>query len=468
MSQNLSLDFYVQISMSEDKLTAYLQFSNVPDTFHVTVDQLQECLRSNQVTHGIDMNQLGVIASDPKPFLYAKTIVARGSKSIDGRNGSIKLLHDLGNSNKKPQELEDGTVDYKELITISNVRSGQIIGQRYLPTEGTPGRSVTGEIIKSKAGKNVRFKLGKNVVLDNEEMTLYASISGMVTRSDRDRINVFPVYEVNGDVDYNVGNIDFIGTVVIRGNVLPGFKIKASGDIRITGSVEAAELDAEGSIDISGGVLGQSKARVKALGNVKSSFIQDAYIEAGGNITASQSIMHSTILAGNSVLCSGAKGLIVGGTIQAGEIVTCRTMGNMMSTTTVVEVGVLPEQRNELVRLKAQLKVAMDNLDKTNKALAMLDQMAMVGQLSADKMALRIKLSNTKKQVFTEQHEMKDRILELEKVLEDSENAKVHVIGNIYGGVKIVIGRYIKYLKDPIARVTFTLSDGDISLIPYV
>ncbi|WP_442600920.1 DUF342 domain-containing protein [Paenibacillus sp. KN14-4R] len=468
MSQNLSLEFYVQISISEDKLTAYLQFSNVPDTFQVTIDQLQECLRSNNVSHGIDMSQLAIIANDPRPFLYAKTVIARGSKAIDGRNGSIKLLHDLGSISKKPQELDDGTVDFKELITINNVREGQLIGQRYLPTEGTPGRAVTGEILKSKAGKNIRFKPGKNVVLDNEEMALYAGISGMVTKTDRDRINVFPVYEVNGDVDFNVGNIDFVGTVVIRGNVLPGFKIKASGDIRVTGGVEAAELEAEGSIDISGGVLGQNKARVKALGDVKGSFIQDGYIEAGGNVTVSQSIMHSTVLAGRSVLCSGAKGLIVGGTIQAGEKVTCRTIGNMMSTTTVIEVGVLPVQRNELVRLKAQLRVTIENLDKTNKALAMLDQMAMVGQLSADKMAMRIKLGNTKKQVLAEQHEMRERILELEKVLEDSENAKVHVLSNVYGGVKIVIGRYIKYIKDPIARVTFTLSDGDISLIPYV
>ena len=30
--------------------------------------------------------------------------------------------------------------------------------------------------------------------------------------------------------------------------------------------------------------------------------------------------MHSTIRAGKAVICSGAKGLIVGGTIQAGNV----------------------------------------------------------------------------------------------------------------------------------------------------
>ena len=85
----------------------------------------------------------------------------------------------------------------------------------------------------------------------------------MVTTTDREKINVFPVYEVNGDVDYNTGNIDFVGTIVIRGNVRSGFKVKADGDIRIIGSVEGAELEAAGSIEISAGIIGQNKGLLK-------------------------------------------------------------------------------------------------------------------------------------------------------------------------------------------------------------
>lgn len=82
--------------------------------------------------------------------------------------------------------------------------------------------------------------------------------------------------------------------------------------------------------------------------------------------------MHSTVRAGKAVSCNGAKGLIVGGTIQAGERVTARTIGNSMSTTTVIEVGVLPELRNEMIHLRNQLRVFMENMDKTDKALSLL------------------------------------------------------------------------------------------------
>lgn len=466
-NQNIPFDKIIQITLSDDKLNAYLQFMMVPDSFIITVEQLHEVIRKQNVVFGINFAHLIEVAKDPKSYMYTRTVIASGTKPIDGRNGSIKYVFDMNAAPQKPLQLEDGTVNYKELVTISNVKKDQIIGQRYLATEGTPGKSITGEILMPIQGKEARFKLGKNVYLDQDGMAVYAAIDGMVTKTDRDKINVFPVYEVNGDLDYSIGNIDFVGTVVIRGNVQPGFKIKAEGDIRITGGVEAAELEASGSIDIAAGILGQNKAKIKAGSDIRSSFIQDALVESGNNITVSQSIMHSTIRAHNTVNCLGARGLIVGGTIQAGERVMCRTIGNAMSTATVVEVGVLPELRNELIQLRNQLKVLMENLDKSNKALSILDQLASAGQLSPDKVAMRVKLGQSKKQIISEQNDLREHILELEKKLEDTENAKVNVFSTVYGGVRIVIGRYTKFVKDPLSHCTFSLSDGEISIIPY-
>jgi uncharacterized protein (DUF342 family) len=76
---------------------------------------------------------------------------------------------------------------------------------------------------------------------------------------------------------------------------------------------------------------------------------------------------------------------------------------------------------------------------------------------------MRIKLNHTKKQSLEEQGAIKERILEIEKSLEDSSSAKVQVISTIYGGTKVVIGRNTKFIKDPTNRVTFRLNEGDIS-----
>ncbi|MFH5183196.1 DUF342 domain-containing protein [Paenibacillus sp. TAB 01] len=464
-NQTMPLSYYVEIVLSDDKLSAFLQFKNSEDGLTFTLSQLEEVLASYQIVHGVDRSKLEDIIKTPHAYFFGQTLIALGTPPVPGQDGQIKLMHDLNTDTKKPSELEDGTVDFRQVTSINNVRKGQIIARRLPPTPGIPGRAVTGEALAAKDGKEVRLKIGKNVVADPEQTGLYAAIDGMVTKTERDKLNVFPVFEVNGDVDYSVGNIDFVGTVVIRGNVLTGFKIKCSGDIRVTGSVEGADLDAEGSIEISAGVLGHNKGVIKAGKRVKSSFIQDATVIAE-EVLVSQSIMHSNVRAVKSITCKGTKGLIVGGIIQAGDTVTARTVGNSMSTATVIEVGVVPELRNELNQLRLQLRAMREGMDKTEKALAILDQLAAAGSLTPDKMEMRVKLNRTKKQSIEEQSAMRERVLEIEKSLEDSEKAKVEVVSTIYSGVKIVIGRYTKFIKDPISHVRFQLADGDVAMFP--
>ncbi|MFC7679580.1 DUF342 domain-containing protein [Paenibacillus sp. GCM10028914] len=469
MSVDYALDKYFKVTFSDDKTVAYLQMSDWDKDFKCQIETLEQFLRGHQIRYGLQHDTLGRIVSHSEEYQYSRTPIAMGTEPIHGENGVIELKFDLGEQGTpRPLETVDGKVDYKEITRLNNVKKGQLIATRTPPKPGVPGTTVTGETVPCKPGKETHFKVGKNVLVNPEKTAMYAAIDGLLTITEKGKINVFPIYEINGDVDYSIGNIDFVGTVVIRGNVLSGFRIKAAGDIRVTGFVEGAELEAEGSIDISGGIIGYNKGYVKAGHNVKSSFVQDGNVIAGADITISQSIMHSNIRAGQNVICNGAKGLIVGGVVQAGEKVIARTIGNTMSTATVIEVGVLPELRNELSELRTQLKQQVESMDKTDKALYLLNQLAAAGQLSPDKLALRVKLNVTKKSNMSEQNEIKDRMLEIERMLEDTGIAKVEIVKTIYGGAKIVIGRYTRFIKDPTQRVSFYYQDGDISMVPLI
>lgn len=460
------LETAIGVTISPDNLTAVLYFHKAVDNFRCTAEQLEAFLRSRGVVHGIREDVLEKIARDPKAYFYSQTVVASGQPPIDGKDGSIRLVIDLDEDGLRPAELEDGTVDFKELSRIRNVKKGQLIAERIPAEAGIPGISVTGAVIPAKNGKEARFRVGKNVVVNTEQTAMYAAIDGMVAKTEKEKINVFPIYEVNGDVDYKTGNIDFVGTVIIRGNVLTGFRVKAGGDIRVIGGVEGAELEAEGSVEISGGIMAGGKGSVRAGRHVRCSFIQDANVFASEDVIVSQSIMHSNIRASRNVICFGAKGLIVGGSIQAGECVKARTIGNTLSTATTIEVGIMPELRSELTQLRQQQHQLGENLDKTNKALALLDQMAAAGQLSSDKLVMRSKLATTKRQTTEELEVVKERILEIEKLLENTENARVEAVNTIYGGTKIVIGRYTRFIKEPCSRVYFRFADGEITMLP--
>lgn len=469
MTDHYSLQSYLSVSISEDKTVAYLQFLKSDGEFKCTQEDLERFIQSQQIKYGINRSTLQQIAENPEKYFFAKTAIAFGESPVQGIDGRIEVVMKIvDDKSHSPLESENGNVDHKEINNLNNVLKGQLISKRVAPLPGKPGISVMNEVIQFKPGKDANFKAGKNIVINAEKTAMYAAIDGMITITDKGKINVFPIYEVNGDVDYSIGNIDFVGTVIIRGNVLTGFRIKAAGDIRVIGGVEGAELDAEGSIEISSGIIGYNKGHVKAGLNVKTSFIQDGYVIAGEEVIVSQSIMHSNIRAGKSVICLGSKGLIVGGNIQAGEKVIARTVGNSMSTITTIEVGVLPDLRNELVQLRNQLKLQTENMVKTEKALNLLNQLASTGQLSPDKVPMRIKLNVTLKSIINEQTEAKERILDIEKMLEDTNKARVDIVKTIYGGSKIVIGRYTRFIKDTSERVSFYYSEGDISMVPYI
>jgi uncharacterized protein len=463
MDLRFSLDQVMHIVISEDKLTAKLQFINEHPDFECSISDIETFIKHNGIKYGIQYEVLAKIAKESNKLVYNQVTIATGIAPIEGRHGYIKYLFEK-ELDTKPLELDDGTVNFKEVNVLNNAKKGQLIAERIPATEGQEGIAVTGEPLPCKHGKEARFKIGKNVVVDQEQLRMYAAIDGLITRTEKEKINVFPVYEVNGDVDYSIGNIDFVGTVVIRGNVLPGFRVKATGDIRIIGGVEAAEIISEGSIEITAGILGHNKGLVQAKRNVKSSFIQEGNVEAGEDVIVSQSILHSNIRGGRNVICYGSKGLIVGGTIQAGERVKARNIGNTTSMVTVIEVGVLPVLRNELNDYRVKLRDLLENADKTDKALVLLDQLAIAGQLSPDKLAMRTRLATTKKQLTDEIEGIRIRVLEIEKSLEDTTVATVEVSDTIYSGCKIVIGRYTRFIKDSTKHVIFRMVEGEVAI----
>jgi uncharacterized protein (DUF342 family) len=461
-----ALNQYLSITFSEDKGIAYLQFSKKDENFSCSTIDLETFLHSHNIRYGIQSDVVERISSHPEEFFWSKVPIAIGEPAEHGIDGRAILTVDL-EEDRRPLEKADGKVDYKDLVRLQNVLKGKLIS-RIIPAQpGKHGKTVTGDELAYKAGKEAHFKIGKNVLVDNDGTSMYAAIDGLVTLTDNGKINVFPVYEVNGDVDYSTGNIDFVGTVVIRGNVLTGFTVKCAGDIRVVGGVEGAELISGGSIEITGGIIGYNKGLISAGKSVKVSFIQDGNVTAGEDVIVSQSIMHSNIRAGRDVLCNGSKGLIVGGIVQAGERVLARTIGNTMSTATSIEVGVVPELRNEINELRQELRQLLENEDKTSKALYLLNQLATGGQLTPDKVALRVKLNATKQSYQRDEKRIKERVLEIERMLEDTGRARVEVVKTIYGGSKIVIGRYTRFVKDATERVMFVYSEGDISLTPY-
>src|SRR5699024_1851320 len=106
-------------------------------------------------------------------------------------------------------------------------------------------------------------------------------------------LHVHNVYEVHEDISLKVGNIDFLGNVVIRGDVPTGFTVKATGDVKVFGIVEAATIEVGGSIYISEGMAGLKTGTLIAKEDVYIGYINQGNVEAQNNIYVDNSILHS-------------------------------------------------------------------------------------------------------------------------------------------------------------------------------
>lgn len=453
----------LEVIISEDKLEAKILLQAEHGDIHISEGELRDALSLHGIRYGILEEAIQQLAENPEQFINMPLAVAMGIPPVPGTDARIEYAFHESSEHIRPKEMEDGRVDYYSVTRIANVTRGQLLAQKIPPAEGTPGIAVTGEQVACKQGKEVAIKAGKNVVLNQDRTLLYAAIDGQVSFTDNDKVNVFPVFEVQGDVDFGVGNIDFVGTVVVRGSVPTGFRIKASGDIRILGSVEGAELEAGGSVEIKSGIVAQDKGHVIAGQNVITSFIQNGNVTAGKDVTVSQSIMFSHVKAGKNVLCNGPKGIIIGGTIQAGEKIVARVFGNSSATPTVLEVGVKPELRAEITEITKELQATYENMRKTDQGLSVLDQILHVsGELPPEKKILQVKLTNTRLILEKECKRLEARKKEVEEQLVGDSPAMIEVNSMMFPGIKLVFGRMVRFIKQEFSRTRFVVLDGEI------
>lgn len=456
--------YKLELKISQDKLSAELFLRAEEGEFTITEREVRDQLALQGIRHGIVEEAIEKLCRNPQAYRDMPLSIAVGTAAIPGADARIEytFIQDI-KEGIRPKEMEDGRVDYYNVTTIANVTRGQLLAQKIAATPGTPGIAVTGETIQPKAGKEVMIKAGKNVLLNQDRTLLYAAIDGQVSFTDKDKVNVFPIFEVKGDVDFGVGNIDFVGTVVIRGNVLTGFHIRAAGDIRVLGSVEGAELEAGGSIEIKSGIVAQDKGYVNAGFDVITSFIQNGNVTAGRDVTVSQSIMFSQVKAGKNVTCNGPKGIIIGGTIQAGERIVARVIGNASATPTVLEVGVKPALRDEMATITKELQAIYENLRKTDQGLSVLDQILQAtGELPPDKKRMQIQLANTRLVLEKDCKGLEARKKEVEEQLIGDSPALVEVNSLMYPGIKLVFGRLVRFIKQEFSRTRFVVMEGEI------
>ena len=370
---NPANDALMSLVVSDDQMKAYVKATEPGlGGADLTADDIRGFMMSSGIDSGFLEDNLQEF--EDLPVFGAPYLVAEGTAPIHGLDAKIHYNFETEPDKIHIRERKDGSIDFKELNKISNVIKGQPLASKTRPESGVDGRTVYGQYIPARDGRDIDIDIGTNVALTEDGMKAVATDNGHVMLKNG-KIIVDTVLLIPGSVDASTGNVNVLGSVEIKGNVEDGYSVAAQGRIEVAGYVGRANLSAGGDIVVSRGVNGgESDAfgHIVAGKSVWSSFIQNARVEAGEFVIVSSGIVNSDVVSQKKVLCKGRRAKIVGGNIRALEEVNAVILGSAGGSETRIEVGFDPRvsgELEELLKRRREIETLYDSAELNLKGL---------------------------------------------------------------------------------------------------
>jgi uncharacterized protein len=453
----IPVDEVFAIKVDNDKMKAtIIPKMRLDEETTFTVEDIMSLIKEYGINYGIKEELLYKVLTDENAL---PLVIAEGTRPINGENGFLKPI--FPNTMEVTNKDDLRKVDLKQVINIPSVTHGQLIGEKISATQGTPGKTIFGEELPAKPGKDFRLRPGKNTRIDESGFKLYSTIDGQMSVEPK-VIHVYPLYEVNGDLDLKTGNINFVGCVNIRGNVPAGFEIHSKGDIKIHGTVESAVLISEGSIFVSAGIVGQGKGLIKAKGDLHTSFINQGVVEVEGDVNVTQSILHSKVQAGGNVYCHKGNGNIVGGNISAAKNIIVKEVGNAHNTKTTLYLGINQDLLMKEKIYSENLQKAEDDMKKLTKLLSNLNEKEKTSGLAANEKIMKLRVRNTVILTNETMLQAKEKLEDFKEAFTEYGNSKISIEKQIFPNVDVHFGKYRRKISTPHQNVNIYLENGEI------
>lgn len=447
---------YFYITVSNDQMKAEIHCTDHFDNMEEQIDEIAliRFIHDHKITFGIQKEAITSVVFTKERAHFPITI-AMGTLPQNGQDGSISYTFNLDTSVEKTDDW-----NFRDIMRIPTVSKGQKLATIRLPTAGKNGMNIYGKVLLAKKGRPAQLFAGKNVEFRESELAYYSTIKGQVSVVNR-FIEVHDIYEVDGDLSMKTGNLDFVGSIIIHGDVPTGYKVKAGGDVKIFGIVEAAEVVADGSIFISEGLAGMQKGKIKASRDIHIGYINQGIAIAENNIFVENSILHSEIKANQSVICQ--RGNIIGGTIKVGNSVKAKDIGNRLSTETSILFI-----KDELLAEQAKLLEKKEILEETLSKLQMIKKQLQNKTQDAKIRITLLRQKNSEQKIIKQIVKIDHQLLELKTKINNEKEQQLVVKEHLYMNVKIAFDKYKYKVEKVHHQVKVLLEHKEVIIKPYM
>ena len=385
--------------------------------------------------------------------------VAQGK---DVKNGYDEYFIPLIDFEKKAGKiLEDGSIDFKEIGSIVEIKQRQAILKKIPAQAPEDGFDIYGQKTQGQIVQPDGFKLGENIV-PTVDPEIYASTIDGCLEINQKTVSVSPISLVKGDVSYESGNIDFHGSVHIKGSVLPGFTVKAKGDVIVGQNVSDALIQADGDITIKLGIEGTGKTNVIAGGKVKAKFITNSNVEAMGQIQVEDSIINSNIFSNDKIFVTDKHGKIIGGETTALYEIQAKISGVPNENKTVLSVGKNIILEKELLEIKNKILPVKDKIDEITQKLKssfgeeiFTNPKGLIAILPPVKKKNCIGLLSELTANNSEFKKLKEEYQEKENGLNFDHEPTIEITNKVYPGTLIKIKKSLRMIEEELHNVKF-------------
>ncbi|MBR0062401.1 MAG: DUF342 domain-containing protein [Selenomonadaceae bacterium] len=446
------------VELSRDKMKATVRYDTREGAKLPTKDMVMAALTEAGVVYGIDEDAIESGIGSLTPFTAAE-----GLQPVNGENAYIDRKFNLGIQGK-PVVDEYDKVDYKDLNLFVLAKENQTLAIRVPQTKGTNGKNVLGAVVPAQNGRPIPMPEGRNTKVVGEHR-LIATVNGQIVDKGS-RISIDPRLIIKGPVGVSTGDVNFDGSVLIGGNVEQGFKVTATGDIEINGSINGAEVTGR-NVYIRGGITGAERVKVIAEHDVRTAFAENALIEAGNDVYISDIAYHSQIRAGKRIVMEDKHGQITGGHVVAGEEINVKVIGNSAFVVTRVSVGVDPTLQKEYQDLRKSYKESRRRLMQITQTLNTLSKID-VNKLPQTRLDMITQLTRSQFPLAGQIKRDEKRIIEIEALLANMKNGRIKVSDTIYPGTRLSVNNVLKNIQSEYRRCTIFLnSEGDVEVGAY-
>ena len=371
-------------------------------------------------------------------------ILARGVDPVSGRDGWFELLVKTSGDDACFEEDEQGNVDLRNRHAYSEIEPGQKLGLVHPPQEGIAGIDVLGLSVPALPGTPFVLTIGEGIRLKFDDRVAFATKSGRAL-FEKGKLSVVDLLVIPGNVDLNIGDIDFYGFVDIKGDVPDDFDIKATKGIKISGCVGACRIESGGTIEITS-MAGKGNGQIICHGDLHAGYLNQVEVNCFGDVSVLNEIRNSVVKATGQIMVE--RGAIIGGRCIAMDGIESKDLGTRSGLKTHVVAGVYFPDSDRFDYLRDQLKNLHQQIESINLALGPLRAHLKRGNDNAAAAETRLAILNEQlDKLYAEKNNFTAEMKASKPQVFSSMNPKINVRGVLKEGVILTLGLTIEEIK---------------------